>query len=90
MAPFSTLLGWVQSTPVCNLILQNLEGWEVGGDLPYLPGSDGPECDVKTNEARGRHFTRHFSPQIREQMSGPDLHVFTLKSLALKKLFFPP
>ena len=27
-------------------------------------------------------------PQIREQMSGPDLHVFTLKFLALKKLFF--
>ena len=30
------------------------------------------------------------SPQIREQMSGPDLHVFTLKFLALKKLVFPP
>ena len=29
-------------------------------------------------------------PQIREQMSGPDLHVFTLKFLALKKLVFPP
>ena len=28
------------------------------------------------------------SPQIREQMSGPDLHVFTLKFLALKKVFF--
>ena len=28
--------------------------------------------------------------QIREQMSGPDLHVFTLKFLALKKLVFPP
>ena len=28
-------------------------------------------------------------PQIREQMSGPDLHVFTLKFLALKKWFFP-
>ena len=27
--------------------------------------------------------------QIREQMSGPDLHVFTLKVLALKKLVFP-
>ena len=27
--------------------------------------------------------------QIREQMSGPDLHVFTIKFLALKKLFFP-
>ena len=26
--------------------------------------------------------------QIREQMSGPDLHVFTLKFLALKKVFF--
>ena len=25
--------------------------------------------------------------QIREQMSGPDLHVFTLKFLALKNLF---
>ena len=29
-------------------------------------------------------------PQIREQISGPDLHVFTLKFLALKKLVFPP
>ena len=29
-------------------------------------------------------------PQIREQMYGPDLHVFTLKFLALKKLVFPP
>ena len=26
--------------------------------------------------------------QIREQMSGPDLHVFTLKFLALKNPFF--
>ena len=26
--------------------------------------------------------------QIREQISGPDLHVFTLKFLALKKCFF--
>ena len=26
--------------------------------------------------------------QIREQMSGPDLHVFTLEFFALKKLFF--
>ena len=30
-----------------------------------------------------------FCSQIREQMSGPDLHVFTLKFLALKKMFFP-
>ena len=29
-------------------------------------------------------------PQIREPISGPDLHVFTLKFLALKKLVFPP
>ena len=29
-------------------------------------------------------------PQIREQMSGPDLHVFAIKFLALKKLGFPP
>ena len=28
------------------------------------------------------------SPQIREQMSCPDLHVFTLKFLALKKPVF--
>ena len=28
--------------------------------------------------------------QIREQMSGPDLHGFTLKCLALKKVIFPP
>ena len=28
--------------------------------------------------------------QIREQMSGPDLHVFTLKFLALKKTGFSP
>ena len=27
-------------------------------------------------------------PQIREQMSGSNLHVFTLKFLALKKIFF--
>jgi hypothetical protein len=30
------------------------------------------------------------APQIREQMPGPDLHVFTLKFLALKKLGFSP
>ena len=29
-------------------------------------------------------------PHIREQMSGPDLHVFTLKFLALKKPGFSP
>ena len=28
--------------------------------------------------------------QIREQMSGPDLHIFTLKFLALEKTGFPP
>ena len=28
--------------------------------------------------------------QIREQMSGPDLHVFTLKFLTLKKTGFSP
>ena len=31
-----------------------------------------------------------FDSQIRGQMSGPDLHVFTLKFLALKKTGFPP
>ena len=35
-------------------------------------------------------FGDQVPPQIREQMSGPDLHVFTLKFLALKKLVFPP
>ena len=30
-----------------------------------------------------------YRAQIRKQMSGPDLHVFTLKFLALKKLVFP-
>ena len=30
----------------------------------------------------------YMEAQIREQMSGPDLHVFTLKFLALKKLVF--
>jgi hypothetical protein len=34
--------------------------------------------------------TARLNTQIREQMSGPDLHVFTLKFLALKKLGFPP
>ena len=28
------------------------------------------------------------APQIREDMSGPDLHVFTLEFLVLKKLVF--
>jgi hypothetical protein len=28
-------------------------------------------------------------PQLREQMSGPNLHVFTVKFLALKKVIFP-
>ena len=31
-----------------------------------------------------------FDSQIREQMSGPDLHVFTQKILALKKTGFSP
>ena len=31
-----------------------------------------------------------FGAQIREQMSGPDLNVFTLKFLALKKQVFHP
>ena len=30
-----------------------------------------------------------FIPQIREQMSGPDLHLLTLKFLAIKKLDYP-
>ena len=41
----------------------------------------------------GALFQKAFSvqcAQIREQMSGPDLHVFTLKFLAQKKLVFPP
>ena len=46
-----------------------------------------------------RHFITKFfqvrfsqtdkEAQIREQMPGPDLHVFTLKFLALKKTSFP-
>ena len=36
-------------------------------------------CDITTGK---------FHSQIREQMSGPDLHVFTLKFLALKKWVF--
>ena len=32
--------------------------------------------------------TSKFTAQIREQMSSPDLHVFTLKFLALKNCFF--
>ena len=35
-------------------------------------------------------FSRILNPQIRDQMSGPDLHVFTLKFLALKKPGFSP
>jgi hypothetical protein len=31
-----------------------------------------------------------FKPQIREQISSPDLHVFTLKFLDLKKTGFSP
>ena len=35
------------------------------------------------------HFCAGFAPQIREQISGPDLHVFTLKFLVQKNWFFP-
>ena len=34
------------------------------------------------------NYTEKNYSQIREQMSGPDLYVFTLKFLALKKQFF--
>ena len=42
------------------------------------------DCQVKFKKSST------VASQIREQMSGPDLHVFTLKFLALKKLVFPP
>ena len=35
------------------------------------------------------HTIVGFRPQIRKQMFGSDLHVFTLKFLALKNWFFP-
>jgi hypothetical protein len=35
------------------------------------------------------YFDNDIIAQIRKLMSGPDLHVSTLKVLALKKLFFP-
>ena len=35
-------------------------------------------------------FSDILQAQRREHMSGPDLHVFTLKFSVLKKLIFPP
>ena len=35
------------------------------------------------------NHTDNIRPQIREQMSGPELHIFTFKFLDLKKLVFP-
>ena len=48
-------------------------------------------ASIQANE-KYRNFNGavKFLTQIREQMSGPDLHVFTLKFLALKKWFSPP
>ena len=37
-------------------------------------------CAFEPNKKVSKYY-----PQIREQMSGPDLHVLTLKFLALKK-----
>ena len=55
----------------------------LNGSLPTLKAVvvvhfDGEKWEI--------HSALH--PQIREQMSGPDLHVFTLNFLALKQLFF--
>ena len=36
------------------------------------------------------HYQHRATAQIREQMTGPDLHVFTLKFLALKTTGFSP
>ena len=48
-------------------------------------------ASIQANE-KYRNFNGavKFLTQIREQMSGPDLHVFTLKFLALKKPGFSP
>ena len=51
------------------------------------------EDSIKTQTLMQRsqyiHYILMCQAQIREQMSGTDLHVFTLKFLALKKLVFP-
>jgi hypothetical protein len=50
-------------------------------------------CNMHTagcTEMKDALYSVCLEPQIRGQMSGPDLHVFTLKILALKKLVFPP
>jgi hypothetical protein len=49
-----------------------------------------PSVQPKPGFGIGNQNQGPFSAQIREQMSGPDLHVFTLKFLALKKPVFPP
>ena len=44
---------------------------------------------VRQYRAVGKRVTGdNFPPQIREQKSGPDLHEFTLKFLALKNCYF--
>ena len=47
-------------------------------------------AEMISNAEFGHVFSATFLTQIREQMSGPDLHVFTLKFLALKKPGFSP
>ena len=47
-------------------------------------------AEMISNVEFGHVFSATFLTQIREQMSGPDLHVFTLKFSALKKTGFSP
>ena len=71
----------------------------VSGMLLEIGGIQFPTCpfsgwyavtEIATRDLLDEHRYNllQVSTQIREQMSGPDLHVFTLKFLALKKPVF--
>ena len=62
--------------------------WLVAGKQLFLGGVVELVRDADMRKGILKKQGCRWNAQIREQMSGPDLHTFTLKSLALKKLFF--
>ena len=69
------------------------QGFSSSGSLwrenpPLFSTSISVTSDKRLNFSEINNLEAYAVAQIREQMSGPDLHVFTLKFLALKKRFF--
>ena len=94
-AGFRPLFNKILLSPLC-LALKSLLQFIQMSHKSLSNGSNANRTEIKLAYRSFNNYVKiilpffDYLPQIREQMSGPDLHVLTLRLLALKKLGFLP